>query len=546
LLSGTRFGRRWQDKGWKILERGMPNQFHADGGTVEQATGYHHFTLGFYVQAVLLRRRLGLPVQPHVWSLLERVFEFSMMMTRPDGTFPMIGDGDEGKAVDLEQDSIWDFRSWLAIGAVLFERGDFKDVAGPFPPDAAWLVGVPGWQTYHQLKSIKPAVNSKWLRQSGYCVMRTGWDRESHYLAFDCGEIAAGVPAEDISSSAHGHADALAIEVASYGTPILVDPGFYTYNGDEAWHRYFRETRAHNTAVIDGCSQAEYRGRLKWSRAPRVHLHHWVSTNVMDYAEASHEGYHRLREPVTHRRAVVFLKPNYWIVRDEFWGEGEHQIELYYHFAGVEIDSSRGDKTIYARTSLGKGLALIPLEEALAAEITQGRKGPEGGWLAVGYGKKLPVPVVRYSITATLPIALHTLLVPFRTDVPDLEIESLQFSPNASLLDDGFIIADGRSRDILLFSASHDQAGEVCAGGLRTDGRFGWVRLNADGEVTSCGLVAGSVLASAGSILLQARAKVAFVNFHLDDGRATVEKPDLAEISTAFDKYDRNHDIRLI
>ena len=42
--------------------------------------------------------------------------------------------------------------------------------------------------------------------------------------------------------------------------PLLVDPGFWTYNGSAEWHRYFRETEAHNTVVVDGRSQAEFRG----------------------------------------------------------------------------------------------------------------------------------------------------------------------------------------------------------------------------------------------------------------------------------------------
>ena len=134
----------WQETGWALLEQEMPKQFHPDGGTVEQASGYHHFTLGFYLQAVLLRKRQGWSVSANVWSLLEKAFEFSMYIMRPDGSVPMIGDGDEGKALDLLQSSLWDFRCFLAIGAVLFQRGDFKKIAGPFPPDAAWLVGGEG------------------------------------------------------------------------------------------------------------------------------------------------------------------------------------------------------------------------------------------------------------------------------------------------------------------------------------------------------------------------------------------------------------------
>src|SRR5688500_20052236 len=111
-----------------------------------------------------------------MWSLLEKAFEFSMHMTRPDGLVPMIGDGDEGKAIDLLQTSVWDFKPFLAIAAILFQRGDFKAIAGPFPPDVAWLLGRTGWERYEALRETKPAENSRMLTESGYCIMRTGWD----------------------------------------------------------------------------------------------------------------------------------------------------------------------------------------------------------------------------------------------------------------------------------------------------------------------------------------------------------------------------------
>ncbi|MFQ5729495.1 MAG: alginate lyase family protein [Waddliaceae bacterium] len=280
LLPQLRSANGWLEKGWKILEEEMPKQFHADGGTVEQAFGYHHFTLGFYLQALLLRRKRGLRVPPKVWSLLENVFGFSLHIIRPDGTVAMTGDGDEGRAFDLSQASLWDFRCFLSIGAVLFQRGDFKKIAGPLLPDVTWLIGKTGWNLYHSLTAETPSENSKAMSQSGYYIMRTSWDQNAHHLSFDCGEIAHGVPKNDFPSAAHGHADALSFELSSFGKTLLVDPGFYTYNGDVVWHRYFRETEAHNTVVVDGCSQAEYRGRLKWSHGPSTHLAHWVNTRI--------------------------------------------------------------------------------------------------------------------------------------------------------------------------------------------------------------------------------------------------------------------------
>ena len=53
---------------------------------------------------------------------------------------------------------------------------------------------------------------------------------------------------------------------------VLIDPGSYTYLGDEAWRAYFRGTRGHNTVTVDGLDQAVPEGPLTWSHPFDTHL----------------------------------------------------------------------------------------------------------------------------------------------------------------------------------------------------------------------------------------------------------------------------------
>ena len=151
------------------------------------------------------------------------------------------------------------------------------------------------------------------------------------------------------------------------------------------WHRYFRETEAHNTVVVDGRSQAEFRGRLKWSHAPRAEAHEWITLGALDYAEGSHYGYQRLAAPVTHRRTVVFLKPYYWVVRDELVGEGEHTVDRCFHFATADVIHDRTTGAVQTRSPNGRpNLAVIPVEREGVASISlaEGRRPPADGWLS--------------------------------------------------------------------------------------------------------------------------------------------------------------------
>ena len=533
LLPWLRRSARWRERGWAILEDEMPRQFHPDGGSVEQATGYHHFTLGFYLQAMLLGRRSGREVSALMWSVLERALEFSMHLTRPDGSTPMIGDADEGKALSLSQPDLWDFRAFLALGAVLFERADFKKVGGPFPPDAAWLVGAAGQAAYDAIGERAPKDTSIALPESGYYVMRTGWDRQAHYLAFDCGELAAGVSTGEASSAAHGHADALSIDVSAFGEPRLVDPGFWTYNGSPEWHRYFRETEAHNTVVVDGCSQAEFSGRLKWSHAPRVSAREWVTLGAMDCAEGSHSGYQRLPGAVIHRRMVIFLKPFYWVVRDELLGEGEHDLERCFHFATAEVAETPESQSVATQVPGRPNLAVVPVErDGLSLEVSRGGGAPASGWLAVGYERKVQAAVAKYRTTPRLPCALHTLIVPFREDASPVGVRLVPLESDAgSPGDRAFEVARPGGRDVWAFSGGgvarfhHD-----CV----TDARSTCVRFDDEGRVTGCVFVSGSSVHVNGEPLLVLDRRVRGAALWMADGCPLIELSEPATIRASM------------
>ncbi len=531
LVPSLRRAARWRQQGWAILESEMPKQYHEDGGTVEQATGYHHFTLGFHLHAMLVKRHVEGNTAGHLWTDLEKAIEFSLNMMRPDGSMPMIGDADEGKAIALAQSDLWDFRVFLGLGAALFGRGDFKKMGGGrLLPDAAWLVGTDGWAAHDGVQDQVPAETSRALSGSGYYVMRTGWDPQAHYLGFDCGELAAGVSAEDTPSAAHGHADTLSIEVSAFGEPLLVDPGFWTYNGSMDWHRYFRETEAHNTVVVDGRSQAEFRGRLKWSHAPRAESHEWITLGALDYTEGSHNGYKRLAAPVTHRRTIVFLKPYYWVVRDELVGEGEHTVDRCFHFATADVIHDRTTGAVQTRSANGRpNLAVMPVErEDVVVDLARGGPASAGGWLAVGYEQKVQGAVAKFRNTSCLPRVLHTVLVPFRGGSPWVRVSARPIeSDSGSPLDRAFEVTRPGGRDIWAFSNGrsarfHD--------GWLTDARSTCVQLDDRGTVIGCALVSGSSVEVNGQPVLKLDRRVRAATISIVNGHPTIETSEPARV----------------
>ena len=50
---------------------------------------------------------------PLVRERLERMFEFMLAYTRPDGTFPQIGDNDDGRLANLDDEPVGSHRRHL-------------------------------------------------------------------------------------------------------------------------------------------------------------------------------------------------------------------------------------------------------------------------------------------------------------------------------------------------------------------------------------------------------------------------------------------------
>jgi uncharacterized heparinase superfamily protein len=378
----------WRTRARRVLIERLPHQFYADGGSVEQATLYHHATLGFYLLAALVGRANQDDLPGDVWSAIERAIEFSMLLVQPDGQLPTIGDTDDARPIQLERRPFFDFRWVQAAGAVLFGRQDFKAVAGRFHEDALWLLGLDGIEVFDRLAAAVPARTSVSLRESGYSIYRTDWTPAADYVCFDCGPQAGGLRTDDVPSAAHGHADCLSVVVFLAGKPVLIDSGFYTYNGAVAWQSHFRKTAAHNTARIDSLDQARHHAKMVWSHVPTARLEQGVDDGPC--LVGSHDGF-VARAGVRHRRSVWYRREGRYVVLfDEFEGAGQHRVEVNFHLAPGSARLTRDGVSVGADVAVHWGASF-----QVEPELECGGEGPESGWWAPSLGVKVAAPVAR-------------------------------------------------------------------------------------------------------------------------------------------------------
>lgn len=398
---------RWRRLGLRILLRESKRQVLDDGVYFEQSTCYQRYTLDAYLHLMILAERNGVTLPAEVGARVGRMLDFLLAVRHPDGTMPPIGDADGGSLLPLAPRAPEDFRGVFSTGAALFGRADYAWAAGGAAPETLWLLGPRGLRSLDALRPHPPVMPpSRLFAEGGYAVMRSGWDAEAHQLVLDVGPL--GCP----WSGGHGHADLLSIQCAVFGTPCLVDPGTYGYTVEPEWRDFFRGSVAHSTVTVDGLGQAAPAGAFRWAARPRARLHRWVSTEAWDFADASHDGYGRLGDPVTHRRRVLFVKPRYWLVVDDLRGAAEHRVELRFQFApaAVSVDPELWAR---ARTPDGRGLLVRPFAPVpLKGEIHEGELAPIRGWVSPEYGQRRPAPLVIYSAVAGLPLRVVTVLWP--------------------------------------------------------------------------------------------------------------------------------------
>ena len=371
----------WRDKSREILVQEITNQTYSDGGTKEQAVGYHIFVLQFFVIAGLVARATGRDFPESYWLQLEKMFEFVDKLSQGGDSIPMFGDCDDGYVLDIGSNP-HSVKEWLAIGAALFKRSNFNPSYEHTEP-LEWLPGLSRRDAGTALENRKCSSIS--FSQSGYYLLQHG-DLNSPgriSVVFDCGPLGMG------SLAGHGHADALSFTLRAFGRDVLVDPGTYDYFSYPQWREYFRGTRAHNTVVVDENDQSEMLGLFLWGRKAQAQCLSWEPSDTGGRVTGEHDGYSTLSDPVIHRRMLELDGPKRELtIRDDIIACKEHNIAILFHFAEDCVLNPTGRN--HYRVDVGPASINIELDTLLQVESFEGSTDPIFGWVSRGYHQKQP------------------------------------------------------------------------------------------------------------------------------------------------------------
>ena len=408
LFPEFRDAARWRHVGTRVLMAESRAQLLPGGVHFEQSTCYQAYTVDTYLQFLLLADRNGVTLPRELVEQVAHMVAFLLAVRQPDGTIPAIGDGDGGVLLPLVGRQRGDSRGLFGVAAAVFDRSDFGWAAGGAALEVLWLMGNAGLHAFDAVSPAPPSDGaSRVFPSGGYGVMRSGWEPDAHQLIVDVGPL--GCP----TTSGHGHADLLSVQCAIFGEACLVDAGTYSYTAERPWREFFRSTAAHSALRVDGLDQTQSVGPFRWDRRPRARLRSWQSDPDRDVLDADHDAYLHLPDPVTCRRRVLFVKPDYWLVVDDLDGASSHQVEVAFQFAPTMQVTLGPEPWARAETPGGRVLWMLSLSSSpVQTSLKCGDLDPIRGWTSSDYGQRQPAPMLVYSSVVTLPWRALTLLLP--------------------------------------------------------------------------------------------------------------------------------------
>ena len=338
-------------------------------------------------------------IQEMIRTQCGKLVELMLRIAMPDLGLPNIGDT-YGRS-DWGPNHITKYLDWYPVLRLDDrQREQLAAIEEPYDRLKTTLALIDGSRRHEPGRASVP------FPGTGYYVMRSGWQHKSpRYLYFDLSAQAIG----------HAHNDAGHFELYAYGKPLLTDTGDYFLG-------WGYRTALHNTIEVDEQQQAR-------GAAAQMLPYEWLASDLCDLADGAHTAYEHIG--VRHRRKMLFVKPDYFILCDLLTGEGDHKCEQFFHFAGptqtASPDTHLDPQTLVAHTG-HPGVSNIRIIPAYTDGLQADFYGPRDtdmnikdkfqrhamlGWMvSQGTFQRVKSPALTYTRESSLPQAFHDVLFP--------------------------------------------------------------------------------------------------------------------------------------
>lgn len=396
--------RHWREWGKRVLEEEALRQIYDDGSYVQHSLNYHRMMLQLLTWGIRLGEMHADPLSPAVLTRFHTAVKYLAQMLDPHtGKAPNSGHNDGSLILPLSDCDYVDYRPatqaafYCVAKESLWPRGRWDE-------EGYWIFGRELVDTKQQREG-KSAVA---VGAGGNHILRgnDSWAilRCAHYV------------------DRPAHADQLHFDLWWRGENVVCDAGTYLYNGREPWGNQLSQAAVHNTVTIDGKSQMLRAGKFLWLDWAQGVITRRERGENYELIEAQHDGYHNVG--VLHRRAVLIVRPEIWVVVDDVLGRAQHDARLQWLVADapwnsnglgdIQLQCAAGTLRVQTWCSSVCRRDLIRGGGVLMAEPSSQDIDPWSsirGWRSLYYGGREPALSLSVAARANCPIRFLTVCV---------------------------------------------------------------------------------------------------------------------------------------
>lgn len=352
--------------GKKILEEEI-NQIFPDGSYSMYSLNYHRFVLHIYLYAIRLGEINQSPVSSLIYQKVESSINYlSQLIDFETGQIPFYGSNDGALVLPLNNCDFTDFRPLLQLGSVV-TKGEKMFEAGDWDEDLFWLCGESAGRT-----QAVETNNLEKKEERGKIAFPNGGVYVLHNT-----DSKAVIRCTDFKSRP-SHADQMHLDLWIHGQNIACDAGTYLYSGEGVWRNGLAHTSVHNTVTVDNKDQMNMVSRFTWTN--------WSKGKVLQHKKSLWQGEHDSYKPVSHKRTVMPLEGDRWLVIDELNANEAHDFNLHWLFNDFPYEQKLNSILLSSKNKIQVGV----LSGKADLSIVRADENSTRGWRSKYYGHKEP------------------------------------------------------------------------------------------------------------------------------------------------------------
>ncbi len=408
--------------GRKLLEQEAAAQIFPDGSYSMYSLNYHRFVLQIYLYAIRLSEIYQLPFTEQLKaSITNSITYLSQLIDPQTGQMPVYGSNDGALVLPLNNCDFTDYRPLLQLGSYITKK-EFLFEPGAWNEDLFWLCGVSS--------TAKTAKENKNLSDLGV-LSGDSFTNGGVYILRNTNSKAI-IRCTDFTSRP-SHADQLHVDLWFGNQNIACDSGTYLYSGEDNWRNGLAHTSAHNTVTVDNKDQMTMVSRFTWTN--------WAKCKVLNQDKNLWQGEHDGYKPVSHKRTVMTLEGDRWLVIDNLVANKLHHYTLHWlleDFGVQELATAHGVILTLTKTDSKLSDSRIKIQTGLIEgngnfSIVRADPNSTRGWRSQYYGHK--EPAISMMLEAHQPQVTFWTFFGFESDLLEVDSRSLRItSPETNLL----------------------------------------------------------------------------------------------------------------